>query len=361
MDKRITCSQIRSFCKCLRRHYLEYILGIRPTQQAHYFRFGGAFHDALDLRTKGQLEEDAITNALKGYDDFCEYDILIEKEILICILKGYFWRWQNMDSKIEVVESELSFELPIEHPLTGEKHELSICGKIDKIVCLPDGRMAIMEHKTTSDDLDPAGNYFKRLRIDLQISIYTLAAKMMGYPIETVLYDVVRKPTTKPKQLTQAQTQHLVKTGKYLGKLSGLEYAYGCYDVNFDENELTVIVNSELAEVKKGARGFSVTETLSMYANRLLAEMCDRYDNFYARREIARLDSDMQDTKLMLWQYAQMISRCNQDGCWPMNDSSCVGFGTCPYFDLCNCGYDPFDNFYVPEHFIQVSDVHQEL
>ena len=361
MDKRLTFSQIKSFRKCYRRHFMEYMLGLRRAKQADYFRFGGVFHEALDLWGKGCSVDEAIASAATVYDGDLDDETIIERQIVISLLRAYFWRWQEMDSKMEVIASELAFNLPIENPRTGEKHRFSICGKIDKIVRLPDGRLAVMEHKTASDDLDPAGNYFKRLRLDLQISIYTLAAQMMGYPVETVLYDVARKPTTKPKQLTQAQTKHLIETGKYLSKLDGHELVIGAYDVGYQEDNATVLVNYESAEVNKGARGISIAETLDMYGDRVVAEVSSRYDYHFARREIARLESDIQETKLMIWQYATMISSCESRDCWPINDSDCVGFGTCPYFDLCTAGFDPLTEAVVPEGYIIVPDVHQEL
>ena len=98
-----------------------------------------------------------------------------------------------------------------------------------------------------------------------------------------------------------------------------------------------------------------------MFSDRVFVDMCRRYNNFFSRREIARLNSDIAQTKLTIWQYAQMIERCFDENCWPMNDDSCVGFGTCEYFDLCTSGFDAFTDTHTPEGFIKVDDVHQEL
>ncbi|MBN1456572.1 MAG: PD-(D/E)XK nuclease family protein [Sedimentisphaerales bacterium] len=362
MDNRLTCSQIRSLRRCHFKHYLEYVLGIRPANQANYFRYGGVFHNALDFRANGRTIEQAIYNALLPYDDMMASDeVFIEKSILGSLLKAYFWRWQDMDNSMKIIASELPFNLPLINPHTGQEQGFSVAGKIDKIVQLEDGRLAVMEHKTTSDDLDPTSNYWKRLRIDLQISIYTLAAQSLGYPVEAVLYDVVRKPVTKPKQLTQGQTKHLLETGNYLAKLNGHELTIGSYSVDSQKEPLTVVVGDEFAEVTEGVKAISITETFNMFGDRVFADMCDRYDYFFARREIPRLESDINQTRLSLWQYAQMLTRCEKDNCWPMNDDGCVGFGTCSYFDLCTGGFDPFTDNYIPEGFVVVPDVHQEL
>ncbi len=44
---------------------------------------------------------------------------------------------------------------------------------------------------------------------------------------------------------------------------------------------------------------------------------------------------------------------------WPRNTSSCNGFGTCPYFDLCTGGF--IADGPLPDKFCQVNNVHPEL
>jgi len=217
-DRRLTCSQIKCARKCLRKHLLAYILAIRTEDVPKYFRIGKVFHKALDFRAQGLDIDDSIIRALTDYDEGLlqlkgeEWKKrVVEREVIARLIAGYFWRWQEMDKEIEVVASELPFELPIYNPVTNKADSVFvIAGKIDKIIKLADGRLAVMEHKTTSDDIVVTSDYWRRLRIDIQISIYYLAARMLGYQVETILYDVVRKPSySKPKQLTQAQTKEL--------------------------------------------------------------------------------------------------------------------------------------------------------
>jgi hypothetical protein len=352
---------------------IAYILGIRPAEEAHYFRTGHAFHTGLDVRSRGESVHKAIMGALEQYDrdtphtsdEQVKERFAVEREVMTRLLSGYFWRWEKMDSEIEVIASELPFELKIVHPYSGLAHPVFvIAGKIDKIIRLPDGRLAVMEHKTTSDDIDPTSNYWRRLRLDIQISIYCLAARMLGYEVDTILYDVVRKPSfSKPKQLTQSQTKELIETGKYFTKFADdsepmLVGEYAVTPSGQDADYLTV--NCDRAVVTKHTRGISIAETLGMYGDRISADMGRRYDTYFARREIPRLISDMQDTQLDLWHYAEMIFDNYESNRWPRNDDACVSFGTCPYFDLCTGGFD-FNSSVLPEGFIRVEDVHQEL
>jgi len=377
-DRRLTCSQIKCFRKCERKHLLAYILAIRTQDIPKYFRTGRIFHNALDFRAQGLAVDDSIAQALHDYDQALlqlkgeEWEKrIIEREVLARLIAGYFWRWEEMDKEIEVVASELPFELPIYNPVTGKADDVFvIAGKIDKIIKLADGRLAVMEHKTTSDDLAVTSHYWRRLRIDIQISIYYLAARMLGYSVETILYDVVRKPSySKPKQLTQAQTKELIDKGIYRAKFTG-------------DDELTFIGNykvKQLNETNGGEsegpaydvdgytiistqhkKGISLPETIAMYGDRITADIGRRYDYYFARREIPRLEHQIFETQHALSQYAQMIHECDLVDRWPQDDDACVGFGTCPYLDLCAGGFDVYSGV-VPEGFMQVEDVHQEL
>jgi len=377
-DKRLTCSQIKCARKCLRKHLIAYILAIRTEDVPTYFRTGHVVHRGLDFRAQGLDVDSAITQALQEFDQGLlnlkgeEFEKrMIEREVLARLLGGYFWRWEEMDRDIKVVASELSFELPIYNPQTGKANDIFIiAGKIDKIIKLADGRLAVMEHKTTSDDISPISHYWKRLKIDMQISIYYLAARMLGYPVETILYDVIRKPSfSKPKQLTQAQTRELVEKGIYHTKFTGDDKLtlVGNYKVKqlnetsggegqspaFDVDGYTIVSTQH-------KQGYSLPETVSMYGDRITADIGRRYNHYYGRREIPRLEHQIFETQHSLSQYAQMIHECDVVDRWPLNDDACVGFGTCPYLDLCSSGF----NFYsgaIPEGFVRVDDVHQEL
>ncbi|MGH2272454.1 PD-(D/E)XK nuclease family protein [Anaerohalosphaeraceae bacterium U12dextr] len=371
-ERRLTCSQIKCFRKCHRKHMIAYILGIRPAEEAHYFRMGQAFHTGLDLRSRGCTTHQAIIGALEQYDrhipqtndDEIREKLTIEREVMVRLLGGYFWRWEQMDRDIKVIASELPFELEIVHPIHGISHPVfKIAGKIDKIIQLPDGRLAVMEHKTTSDEIDPTSNYWRRLRMDIQISIYCLAAQRLGYNVDTILYDVVRKPSfSKPKQLTQIQTKELISSGKYFARFNdeAEPMLVGEYAVTQGNDLSYLIVNCDCAAVTQHAKGISIAETLGMYGDRISADMGRRCDYYFARREIPRLITDLRDTELDLWHYAELIYENLETHRWLRNDDACNSFGTCPYLDLCTGDFD-LSVEALPEGFIRIDDVHQEL
>ena len=311
MDHRLTNSQLACAKTCLRKHQLVYVKGIRVDHEAMPLRMGKAFHLGLDQKAKGKSADDAILSAVATYDQAAprfrdqehETDWLVEREIVSCLLSAYFWRWAEMDAAMRVIASECAFEMPLMNPETGRaSRKFVYAGRIDKVVALPDGRLAVMEHKTSGSDLAPESDYWKRLRIDSQISNYCLGARSLGHAVETVLYDVTRKPSIRLKK----------------------------------------------------------TETVAQYSERLIADIGERPDWYFARREIPRLNSDLTEAAFDLWQTAQIVGDCDRLNRWPRNTSSCIGFGRCSHFDLCTNGYDP-ESPDVPPGFMRVDDAHQEL
>src|SRR5690606_32440122 len=132
-----------------------------------------------------------------------------------------------------------------------------LAGKIDKIVRLPDGRTAIMEHKTTSDSIASDSDYWARLRLDSQISLYVLAARELGYDVQTVLYDVVRKPRHERYRATPPELRKYKKDG-------------------------TLYANQRERD-----------ETPQEFGQRVYQAMYTEFDSYFARQEIPRLESDL--------------------------------------------------------------------
>jgi len=354
---------------CLRKHFLSYVVGLRRIVDEKPLRMGKVFHIGLDLRAKGLSSEKAVTEALKfydtGFDNVAEEslpDWLLEREIVGRLLSGYFWRWSEPDHQIKILESERFFEMPIVNPDTGRSSRTyRAFGVVDKIGMLPDNRLTNVEHKTTSTDLSPESDYWKRLRIDSQISMYVLAAQYLGYDINTTLYDVTRKPTlAKPITLTQKATAELILSGRYLHKFTKDEKltVIDTYDVKYDK--VSFAVNAQEAQIVPGKKGFAIIETLEMYGDRLTADIARRPDFYFARREIHRLESDLDDARYELWQTAKILRDCYRHGRWPRNTGACIGYGTCPYFDLCTNGYDP-ESGLIPEGYEIAKNVHPEL
>jgi len=347
-DTRLTHSQIQTTMTCPRKGYLAYALGLRREVDAKPLRIGRAVHEALELAGKGMFESDAILQAVApdtAFGDGDSFSREIERQTAMRMLATYFWYWRAKTAELGILETEHVFEIPIVNPDSGRtSRTYTLAGKIDKIVGLPDGRLAVMEHKTTSSDLDITGDYWRRLRIDSQVSIYYLAAKQRGYNINTTLYDVMRKPGIQPKQIPLLDE-------------AGLK-------IVLDENKLRVFKKDGLPRQSGDAgRGYVLqtrTETPEEFGDRLALDMAERPDWYFCRREVVRTADDIEDARHELWQYTKTLRDCERYGRWPRNTRSCIGFGRCPYFDLCVDHVD-VESGGVPDGYMVVDDVHQEL
>lgn len=307
----LTHSRMSTFKTCAKKHYYAYEIGLRRASVAKPLRMGAAIHLGRDRWNQGDSQEDAIAQAVEGYavlPDWCNTDDLVaewmlERQIVAVMLAGYFWRWGKPQ---RVIASEFGFDMQIKNPDTGHNTPIfNLAGKIDGIVTLEDGRLAVAELKTTGESIEPDSDYWKRLRIDQQISAYFLAARAKGHDVQTVLYDVIRKPSIRPK---------LVK---------------------------------------------GVRETVEEYGVRLTADIGERPDFYFARQEIPRLESDIEEFRWELWQLQGMIRDCQRLDRWPRNTSACLTMGRCPYFDLCCDGWKPENG--LPAGFTYVDRVHSEL
>lgn len=338
----ITHSRMTAAKTCLRKHWFQYEFGIRPTVTAKPLRQGSAYHLGLDLLAQGVAVAvaDAVAQATADYEHapaWCISDELIEEwktegEIVRRMIAGYARRWPN--SQFEIVATEQTFELDIRNPGDGRKSAMRVGGRIDKIVRLPTGQIAVMEHKTVAEDLAPDSNLWSQLRIDQQISLYLLAARALGHDAETVLYDVARKPAIRPRKLTKAEVAVLGNTGEYCGVRMS------------DQDRTTAVVTGR--------------ETVGLYGERLARDLADNPDYYYAQREIPRLAQDLDEFAWELWQYQGIISDCRRYGRWPRNTNACLTMGTCPFFKLCTGGYDTASGE-IPEGFDVLDNVNPEL
>jgi len=288
MTQTLTHSRLACFRTCPRKHYLSYELGIRPEKDSFSLRVGSAFHLALDLIEKGHDPSDAFERVL---DD--PYDVAL----VAAMVHGHHFRWNGQQP--EVVASELAFEMPLRNPETGAATPIwNLAGVIDKIVRLDDGRLALMEHKTTSRDFSPGADYWVRLHMDQQLSIYVLAAREIGYDVATVLYDVTRRPMLRPLKATPEESR------KY--KANGVLYA-----------------NQR-----------DVDETPAEFTARVAAYVAEHPESF-ARIEIARLDQDLQWCAAELWQQQLAIRSAQRAGHFYRNPGACFQPFPCEYLPIC--------------------------
>lgn len=305
-------SRMQAAKVCRRLYKYRYVDGLRSVHTATALRMGRAFHDALDLLSKppspaeaesGSPRERVWSHVINAYRSGpapetaeAELDREVEAHTLAALAMAYSWRWEA--DTLKVVASEIELRVPL-----ADGAAFDAGGKIDRIVQLEDGRLAILETKTTSDDIGPNSDYWARLRMDTQLSHYVLLARAAGYDIQTIIYDVIRKPGIRPKKIEAKHAKQIKETGQYFGV---------------------------------SVTDFSVErETPEMFAARLLDDATTRPEFYFARQEVTRLASDLEEYGAELEMQSEDLAEMEAKGHYFRNTSACLFPSRCAFFNLC--------------------------
>jgi len=339
----LTHSRQDTFKTCRKKHFFSYELGLRPVTDAKALRMGAAYHDALEnLETGGTLDSAVeLVRTLYGVvDAYDQTELDYECETVLRLVCGYVWRWESY--RLEFIAAELPFEIPLRNPETGgTTPNFLLAGKIDGIVKLDDGRLAVIEHKLLSEDVASDSQLWRRLRMDHQISMYVLAARKLGYPVDAVLYNVSCKPSIKPTLVPVLDRLGAkIVLDKYGDRVKTEK---GCYRQTGDTNKGYVLQTRPMLADEWGEK--------------LANDIVSQPDRYYARMEIPRLDQDLEEYENELWDIQRTIrdAQLNNRHFRTCNKNTC---GFCSYFDICSAG---FDHNSVPSGFVRLSDVNPEL
>jgi hypothetical protein len=242
------------------------------------------------------------------------------------LMHGYHARWAG--SRWTTLEVERMFHLPIVNPSTAAiSRTFTQAGKCDAIAEF-EGRLYLVEHKTTSEDIADAGaTFWKRLAIDSQVSAYVLANWQSGRKLDGTLYDVIRKPTIRPKQITKADQKILIRDGLYCG-----------YEVPQDQRHAT-------------------EESPELYGIRLTADCLENPGKYFQRRSVPRTDIETLEYATELWDIGKSILHARNNDAHFRNSSACMTWGSpCEYLGICS-GYDSEES----DRWERRADVHEEL
>lgn len=316
----VTQSEQRTFRRCPREHFFAYARCYRPIVDAETLRFGRLWHSALEAYWQKASDSCPLALAqavLRSAGDVDPFVLAAAEALLI----GYDTRWQ--DEQYEVLAVEAEFSAPLVNPKTGhESRTFLLAGKIDAIVRDHDGRVYIVEHKTSSEDLGAGSQYWQRLRIDAQVSTYYAGAQALGHKVAGCIYDVVSKPQLRPFKATAIESRKHTRDGKL--------YA------------------NQRAE----------DETPAEYQVRVLAHITEHPYRYFQRGTVVRLEEEEREAAFDAWQTARLIREAELEKRYPRNADACPRYGRmCSYFDVCT-GAASIDD---PERFRRLASPHEEL
>jgi hypothetical protein len=164
----------------------------------------------------------------------------------------------------------------------------------------------VQEHKSTAEDISAGGDYWSRLTLDPQTSMYIEGAEALGFVPDGVEFDVLRKPGLRPLKATPPESRQYTKPTKK-------EPIPRLYANQRDRDE-----------------------TPEEYGRRCLDAIAEDPDKYYQRRIIVRLHQDRIDAQFDVWNTAGAIRDARRLNVFPRNPDSCKQYGRiCDYFSVC--------------------------
>lgn len=320
-------SALACYRTCPRQFQFRYVLRRRPARSSEALRFGTLFHVGLNAwwaaAGDGEARLAAALVAMRAraaekVDELDTFEQVKAEELML----GYTARWG--EELYETVDVERIFQMPLVNPTTDAASKTyRLSGAIDAIARTSRGEIIQVEHKTTSSDIAPGADYWRKVSaLDPQVSTYQAAMRSLGYENATCLYDVVRKVSLRPLRATPEESR------KYTAK--GLLYA--------------------------NQRG--TDETPEEFRFRVRGQIAESPEHYFARGPVVRLEHDEQEHARDVWQTAAMIRLSENAGSFPRNPGACERFGRfCEYFDVCSGSASIADD----TRFRSAEHAHEEL
>ncbi len=350
-----THSSLVCWRTCHWKYNLRYVLGLRKERAAEALRVGGAFGKGLEALNLGKTLDEAAAIATAGYDDMPGWanaqDWEVERVTIETLLAGWAWRWQAENAKLNF-KPEMVFRMTVRRPLVNRTVELA--GKVDALIWgvqidgLP---FDMMEFKTAGEEIEgeEGKKFWDRLRNDPQISIYRKLMESNGYHDGRIFYDVTRKPNIEPLLIPTLDTDGvkivLDAAGQRVRTKDGKKWR-------------------ESGDASMGYTLQARRQTPQEFGERLLADIQARPNWYYQRREIPRIDAQVDRTIADACSDINDILRAKKNGKY----SHSHGRMTCDYCDYkgpCHAGYDPGawedGALHAPEGFEFATNVHPEL
>ncbi len=276
----------------------------------------------MEARWLSYSYDDALGEAIPEGIDLDAYTCAT----IAALLAGYYDYYGEVEK-----EGKLNPEVQF-GPTRLEGTEFVLEGKIDGLGSLSDNRSALIEGKTTGDSLAPDSDYWMRLRFNMQVMNYATEARNLGWDLSVILYDVVRKPSIRPKRIDDLDSQGrkivLDQSGKRVFLLAGKN-------------------KGEPRQSGDGAKGYFIKdhlETPDEFSDRLWSDTKARPEFYFVRKEVALLHDELQMFERQRYAIAKMIRdfRANEPDitiqirdaeAWPRHVSS----NTCDF-----CSYKSF-------------------
>ena len=355
----ITNSRLTKFQRCARAHHYRYELGVAPLADAPALVFGTAIHAALEAfwrawMTTGFGATEAALAALlsQPLDEFTAAKALV-------MVSAYCAKYQRLAARSEVLAVEREFACSLTDPDTGiASTRWQLAGKVDAIVKLPDGRVAIVEHKSSARDASAGSDYRARLTLDAQVGIYFEGATSMGFTPDLCLYDVLVKPSMEPltstptedRKYTQAKSRACKECSRKKDPKPGPHW----------DDAAKVFCADGQVQTDAGGRLYAnqreFDETVEEFTERLCKAIEAEPDRYLIQAELVRTDGERTDCLRDVCAVVRAIDLTRKTGYAPRSAQSCFAHGRCEYLDACHA-----PSIIDDPHRYRRLPIHQEL
>lgn len=253
----------------------------------------------------------------------------MDNTFLIALVNALWPQWvrhtgETITREYEVLAVEHEFIFPLVNPATGgESKSFVEAGKMDLLLRHRGSRMiCVGEHKTSSEDIEPTGDYWHGLKLDTQVSKYCIAAQIK-YPdadLGPVVYDVTRRPAHRPGNVPIVDE-------------TGIKIVH-----DQQGNRVRTKDGKKWRQTADTELGYSLQtrpETAHEFELRVAAAVAEDPARYFQCRPIPRLAGDLAAYQADAWMLSQQILWSRRLQNHPRNPSSCKAFGTCEYWRLC--------------------------
>ena len=289
----LTQSSMGTLISCEEKFRLSYLECLVPLDEKPYLSLGSAVHHGIEHLSADKAWEyfDA-----PGSSSLLGRDLTIMRGVAFAMVQAALAFWDDWPQN-----REIQFQVPIVNPVTGAMG------------------LRLFELKTASS---VSADYMRRLRIDLQVSIYLLAASMMyRRKVREVRYRIVGKPTIKPgKGETGAEYDERMRARAPLKRRDG-------------ESDDSYARRVE----KRPPLKRKIEESVDDYLARVRLAYEEKPERFMHETIVTRTDAEIERTRHELWEYHQRVLRIENSGMTLRNASACIGRGRsrCDFFYLC--------------------------
>lgn len=335
--KSITYSAIRTFLNCRKLFEFRYIRKLKPIDEPIYFGIGSAFHKAIELwydKHDADLSRGAIRSYFEAKAPDMEAENYFEREQEIKaalddtmrIFSRYLNHYREEDKGLEFMEIEK--DLSINASKMGLWAGIEIRLRVDAIV-KKSGLLYLMEHKTAKGI---NALYKKKLTVDLQSMFYILCLRSLGFPVQGVIYNVTSS--------TLPMKPEVLKSGK-ISTAKNRKPDLREYIAEIERNGLDVNDYSEYLDWLKDNQGEYFYREIIIYHEKQFEYLLNDLNSVIF--DIAKAWTEGENPE------SHYLYR---------NTSNCIGFGTCPFFDICQSIYP---ETVIENMFLDKESLHEEF